>query len=161
LVPGIFFYDFHPLKAKNDSLSRKVRPATAEHYEYSGVASNQMEEQLLNDQINLNPEASSNTLGQTLDLLSQSLVCIDPKGKRHSLIWTELSTDSEQQKIYKNQLGSVRTLIKLQLLTQLSIHLFTPKSSIEFKDKDILECFKLLQNQPSLAESMMSEIFRD
>ena len=44
LVPGIYCYDFHQLQAKNDSLSRKVRPATAEHYEYSGVASNQMVE---------------------------------------------------------------------------------------------------------------------
>lgn len=104
-----------------------------------------------------NSKASVAGFELIISVVSLALV-IDPQTSRQDVMWSQVPQDQQEQTFFANRLGAFQTLIRLKILAELTLRLC---HGIALKDLDevmLLECFRVLPQQPSLSEHLLVQV---
>ena len=107
-----------------------------------------------------NSKASVAGFELIISVVSLALV-IDPQTSRQDVMWSQVPQDQQEQQeqtFFANRLGAFQTLIRLKILAELTLRLCHGRALKDLDEVMLLECFRVLPQQPSLSEHLLVQV---
>lgn len=105
-------------------------------------------------------DCTADALQQDLTAIDKAIRTLDSNNKRQTLLWNDTENDNPQLAQFKARIGATRSLIKLKLMTLLTLWVQSGQLAklTELQHKDIVECFNQTEQQPYLAEKLIEHL---
>lgn len=106
----------------------------------------------------LKPALSHDDLLAVQQHIDASITLLDPDEQRQQTIWSQPPEDLDEQQVFAARLAAFQTLIRLSIMAKLTLWLRQHNHLSGVNEALILECFRVLPQQPALAEYILAKL---